>query len=111
MRNLSMSQEEKIAIVQRGVNSFAKVEVALETAIEGLRELEQVYRDGAAMDMSSSGFVVKELARFNRFVGRIGELQEDVIASHERGTAVAKANDADVAVPDGYATVMGGGNR
>ena len=106
---VKMSQEDKIAVVQRGVNAFAKVEIALETAIEGLRELDQVYLDGSALDMSTSGFVVKERARFNRFVGRIGELQEDVIASHERGTAVAIANDADVAIPEGYATAFSGG--
>lgn len=104
----TMSQEDKIAIVQRGVNAFAKIETALEQAIEGLHELNQVYLDGAAEDMASGGFVVKERARFNRFIGRIGELQEDVYAAHERGTAVAKANDADVAVPEGYAVVLGG---
>jgi hypothetical protein len=109
MRNYLMSQEDKIAIVQRGVDAFAKVEKALEDAVDGLRDLEQVYRDGAEADMSSGGFAVKEIARFNRFVGKLGELQEDVIASHERGTSVAKANDADVALPTGYITVMSGG--
>lgn len=106
-----MSQTEKLAIVQRGVNAFAKIETALDQIIDGLRELDQVYRDGAALDMASAGFAIKEIARFNRFAGRVGELQEDVIASHERGTAVAKANDADVALPEGYVTILGGGNR
>ncbi len=104
----TMSQDDKIAIVQRGVNAFAKVETALEQAIQGLHELNQVYIDGAAEDMASGGFAVKERAKFNRFIGRLGELQEDVYAAHERGTAVAKSNDADVAIPEGYAVVMGG---
>jgi hypothetical protein len=103
-----MSQDDKIAIVQRGVNAFAKIETALEQAIEGIRELDQVYRDGAAEDMAAGGFVVKEIARFNKFIGRIGQLQEDVYAAHERGTAVAKANNADVAIPQGYAVILGG---
>jgi hypothetical protein len=104
-----MSQDEKIAIVQRGVNAFAKVETALEQAMEGLNELSQIYMEGSALDMASGGWVVKERAKFARFIGRIGELQEDVYASHERGTAVAKSNDADVAIPQGYATVLSGG--
>lgn len=109
MRNVNMSQEDKIAIVQRGVNAFAKIETALETAIEGLNELSAVYLDGGAEDMASGGFVVKERAKFARFIGRLGELQEDVYAAHERGTAVAKNNDADVAIPQGYVVVMSGG--
>lgn len=108
MRLVNMSQDEKIAIVQRGVNAFAKIETSLETAIEGLNELMQVYLDGGAEDMAAGGFVVKERAKFARFIGRIGEIQEDVYASHERGTAVAKSNDADVAIPEGYVVVMGG---
>ena len=106
---VNMSQEDLIAIVQRGVNEFAKIETALEQAVEGLTELMQIYLDGGAEDMAAGGFVVKERARFARFIGRIGELQEDVYASHERGTAVAKSNDADVALPEGYITVMSGG--
>lgn len=109
MRLVNMSHEDKIAIVQRGVNAFAKVETALEQAVEGLNELMQIYMDGSAEDMASGGWVVKERAKFARFIGRIGELQEDIYAAHERGTAVAKANDADVAIPEGYVVVMSGG--
>jgi hypothetical protein len=104
----NMSHDDKIRIVQRGVNAFAKVENALEEAVSGLNDLMQIYLDGSAEDMASAGFVVKERAKFARFIGRLGELQEDVYASHERGTAVAKANDADVAIPEGYAVVLGG---
>lgn len=109
MRIVNMSQEDKINVVQRGVNEFAKVETALEQAVEGLTALMQIYLDGAGEDMASGGWVVKERARFARFIGRIGELQEDVYAAHERGTAVAKSNDADVAIPEGYVVVMSGG--
>lgn len=104
----TMSHDDKIAIVQRGVTAFAKVETALEEAVSGLNDLMQIYLDGSAQDMAPGGFVVKERAKFARFIGRIGELQEKVYEAHERGTKVAKDNDADVAVPTGYAVVLGG---
>lgn len=104
----NMSQETKLAIAQRGVTAFAKVETGLEQAVLGLQELMQVYLDGGAEGMEGGGFVVKERAKFARWIGALGDLQEKIYAAHEKGTAVAKANNADVAIPEGYAVILGG---
>jgi hypothetical protein len=104
-----MSQEEKIAIAQRGVNAFAKAETSLRDFTDAMNDLITVYHDGAAADMASGGFVLKETAKFQQFIGAAGHLLEGVIHAHERGTAKAKENDADVALPEGYVTTMGGG--
>lgn len=105
----NMSQETKLAIAQRGVTAFAKVETGLEQAVLGLQELMQVYLDGGAEGMEGGGFVVKERAKFARWIGALGELQEKVYAAHERGTTVARNNNADAAIPEGYVVVMSGG--
>jgi hypothetical protein len=104
-----MSQEEKIEIAQKGVTQFAKAETALQDFTSAMNALIGIYHEGAAKDMASGGFVLKETAKFQQFIGAAGHLLEGVIAAHERGTAVAKANDADAALPEGYVTVLGGG--
>lgn len=108
MRLVNMSQETKLAIAQRGVTAYAKIEVGLEQAVIGLQELMQVYLDGGAEGMEGGGFVVRERAKMARWIGTLGELQEKVYAAHEKGTQVARNNDADAAVPEGYAVVFGG---
>ena len=105
------TQEQKIAIVQAGVDEFAKVEQALEQAVNGLRALEAVYRRGADADMLTAGQAHKTVNAFRKLSGRCGEVAEAVYELHERGTAIAKKNDADVAVPTGYVVPMGGGGR
>lgn len=105
----TMSQETKLAIAQRGVTAYAKVETGLEQAVIGLQELMQVYLDGGNEDMAAGTFVLKERAKMARWIGALGELQEKVYAAHEKGTQVARNNDADAVVPDGYAVVMSGG--
>lgn len=105
----NMTQETKLAIAQRGVTAFAKIETGLEQAVIGLQELMQVYLDGGAEGMEGGGFVVKERAKMARMIGVLGELQEKVYAAHERGTAVARNNNADAAIPEGYVVVMSGG--
>jgi len=105
----NMSHETKLAIAQRGVTAFAKVETGLEQAVAGLTELMQIYLDGGAEGMEGGGFVVKERAKFARWIGALGEIQEKVYAAHERGTAIARNNGADAPIPEGYAVVMSGG--
>jgi hypothetical protein len=109
MRLVNMTQESKFAIAQRGVTAFAKVETGLEQAVLGLQELMQIYLDGGNEDMAAGTFVLKERAKMARWIGTLGELQEKVYACHERGTAVARNNDADAAIPEGYAVIMSGG--
>ncbi|MVA47313.1 hypothetical protein GOZ83_19860 [Agrobacterium vitis] len=103
------TQEEKIAIVQRGVSAFAAIEQALKDVVESANALKSVYEDGAAAGMTDGHTAVLQIAEFNRWIGGVGEFEAKIYAAHARSTAIAKANDADSALPEGYVTIMGGG--
>jgi hypothetical protein len=105
------TQEEKIAIVQRGVNAYAEAEQALEVLKKSFLDLEQVYADGAAAGMLKDGQAHRIINAHARLRGLAGKIAERTYELHERGTKIAKDNDADVAVPDGFIIVMGGGDR
>jgi hypothetical protein len=103
------SQEEKIAIVKRAVSAFAKAEKACQDISEAMTDLQGIYKEGASAGMAKGGFVVKEIAGFKTIIGDVGDMEAKIFAAHERGTEIAKANDADTALPTGYVTVMSGG--
>lgn len=103
------TQAEKIAIVKRAVAEFGKAEKACQDIAEAMQELTAIYKDGAAADMATGSFVVKEIALFRQLTGRVGQIEELVYNAHQRGTAIAKQNDADEVLPEGYVTVLSGG--
>lgn len=103
------TQDEKIAIVQRAVAAFGKAEQACQDIADAMQELSVIYKDGATAEMATGSFVVKELALFKQLTGRVGQMEELIYNAHQRGTAIAKQNDADTALPAGFITVMSGG--
>lgn len=99
-------QKEKIEIVTRGVTAFAAIEVALESVVLNLIELRGVYADGAKASMLTPTKALDEIGHITELIGDVGKIQRPVLRLHERGTAIAKANDADVALPsEGYAVM------
>lgn len=104
-------KEDKIAIVQRGVDAYAAAEGALETLKTALLELESVYADGARAGMLRDGRAHRMINAHAALRGKAGAIAERVYELHEAGTEIAKRNDADVAVPTGYVVPFGGGDR
>lgn len=105
------TKDEKIAIVQRGVNAYAEAEQALEVIKAAFLDLEQVYADGAKAGMLKDGQAHRMINAHARLRGLAGKIAEKTYELHDRGTKIAKDNDADVAVPDGFVVVLGGGDR
>lgn len=100
---------DKTEIVKRGVELYGKAEEALAEARAALLALEPVYRDGAKAEMLKGGETVKTIAKLASLAGRIGEIEEKVYDLHDRGTMIAKQNDADFN-PGGF-VILGGGDR
>ena len=108
---MTATKEEKIAIVQRGVDAYAVAEEALENAVNAFNALAGVYMDAADAGMVKAGKSHQIVNAHRRLAGGCAKIAEETYALHERGTKIAKDNDADVAVPTGYVVVMGGGDR
>jgi len=106
-----MSTEEKKAIVARAVDSFGKIEQALEDIHTGFQELEQIYKDGGTAGMTTTTEVAMTIQAFRKLAGRCADVGEQVYKAHARGTQIAKDNGADSALPEGYAVPFGGGGR
>lgn len=106
-----MADPKKIEIVQRGVNAYAKIERALEDIHDGLEDLECVYRDGGAAKMTGANEVLRTINHLRTLSGRTAAVAKEVYELHDRATELAKKNDADVALPEGYVVPMGGGGR
>jgi hypothetical protein len=102
-------KEEKIEIVKRGVNEFAKVEQSLEDVVEGLRALEKVFKDGAEAKMLKDGAAHRIVNRLRCLGGKAGDIASEVYDLHDKGTSIAQKNEADVALPDGFVVALGGG--
>lgn len=105
------TQAEKEAIVARAVDSFGKIELALEEINTGFLELEQIYKDGGDAAMTTSTEVAVSVQLFRKLAGRCADVGEQVYKAHARGTQIAKDNGADTALPPGYAVPFGGGGR
>ena len=105
------SKEDKVEITRRGVNAFGRVEVAGEEINAGMLELEQVYKDGADAGMAKATEILKTIQAFRRLSGQNAALLEEIYALHTRAAEIAKENDADVALPSGFAVTYGGGGR
>lgn len=103
------THDEMVAIVARGVEAYAQAEQACDAVDEAMRQLKGVYQDAAAAGMMTGGEAEKELALFKRISGLAGQMEELIYAAHNRGTAIAKRNGADVALPNGFVTIMSGG--
>ena len=104
-------RDEMVAVVQRGVDAYAQAEIALESIKDALGDLETVYRDACKLGMMKDGAAHRMINAHGNLRGQAACIAEHVYALHEKGTAIAKANDADVAVPTGYAVPMSGGDR
>lgn len=106
-----MADPKKIEIVQRGVNAYAKIELALEEIYAGLQELECVYRDGGAAKMTGATEVLRTVNHLRTLSGKTAAVAKEIYELHERATEIAKKNEADVALPDDYVVLLGGGGR
>lgn len=106
-----MSDENKIAVVQRGVNAFAKIEKALEDIHDGFIELQTAFKDCGKLDMLKESEVLRTVNALRSLSGKSASVAGEVYQLHEQATKMAKRNGADVALPDGYVVVMGGGGR
>ena len=106
-----MADPKKLEIVQRGVNAYAKIERALEDIHEGFQELECVYRDGGAAKMTGANEVLRTINHLRTLSGKCSGVATEIYELHDRATELAKKNDADVALPEGYVVPMGGGGR
>ena len=105
------TQAEMEAIVARAVASFGKIEAALEEVHTGFQELEQIYRDGADAGMTTTTEVAMTIQAFRNLAGKSAAVGEQVYKLHARGTQIAKDNNADTPLPQGYVVVFGGGGR
>lgn len=103
------TNEQKRAIVKRGVEEFAKAELGIEQALKAVTELETVFRDALSAGMTSGGNSIKIINRLRMAVGKLGAVSKEVHALHNQGTVIAKANDADVELPDNFVALGGGG--
>lgn len=104
------TKEEMTGIVQRAVAAYGKAEQACQDIADAMQDLSGIYKDGAKAGMATGSFVVKEIALFKQLTGRVGQMEEMIYNAHQRGTAIAKQNDADSVLPEGYVT-LGGGDR
>lgn len=98
-------------IVRRGVNEFAKVEQAFEDATEGLAALEGIFHEAGVADMEKMNKIVRIIHRLRHAKGDLSKISSEVYDLHDIGTAMAKKNNADVALPEGGFHVFGGGGR
>lgn len=109
------TQAEKIAIVQSGVDHYAQAESGLMDVIKLIgTDLVKDWDDAYEADMIKQGHYLKIRNAHIQITGTLAGCLKELLELHEKGTAMAKANDADVALPSGYATgggisVKGGG--
>lgn len=100
--------------VQNGVDAYAEVEKALQTAHDGLLKLPAVYSaivgskaTGAATNISDFGYLesVQLGALAMKQAGAVANLLSNVIAQHQSDTARAQSLDIDIPAPP----ALGGG--
>lgn len=107
------TQEDMERIVQKGVNNFAALENALERAVNSLTDLEKDFLSAGTAGMEKMNKIVRIVHRLRMAKGDISKVAAEVYDLHDIGTAMAKKNNADVALPNtGFAVFpMGGGGR
>lgn len=105
------TQEDMIKITQRGVNNFAALESALERAVNSLTDLEKDFLSAGTAGMEKMNKIVRIVHRLRMAKGDISKVAAEVYDLHDIGTAMAKKNNADVALPEGGFVIFGGGGR
>lgn len=105
------TQDEMERIVQKGVNNFAALENALERAVNSLTDLEKDFLSAGTAGMEKMNKIVRIVHRLRMAKGDISKVAAEVYDLHDIGTAMAKKNNADVALPEGGFVIFGGGGR
>jgi hypothetical protein len=102
--------------VQKGVDLFAKTEIALADATACLLELQTVYIEGYYLEALDGSTALEEAADSVSIAGEIAAIKNMVLAKHRRATEFAKSAGADIDTPyaelpprDGKKPRSGGG--
>lgn len=105
------TQEEMVKIVKAGVTNFGKAEKSLEDAISAITLLEADFHKAGLAGMEKMSKIIRLIHRLRIAKGDLAKVSSEIYDLHDIGTAMAKKNNADVALPEGGFVIFGGGGR
>lgn len=106
-----MAHDEMIKVVKKGVADFATVENALEQATNGITALEDDFHRAGGLGMEKMAKVIRIIHRLRTAKGDLAKVAAEIYDLHDVGTAMAKRNNADIALPEDGFSAFGGGGR